>query len=63
MFKMLVFLVASPLLLLVSKFALLYMSSGYLAEGLPFAAVSLMCLSYFAKGATETIDYVRTRIK
>lgn len=63
MFRMLVFLLATPLLLLMSKFALIYVSSGYLAEGLPFAAVCLMCGSYFVKGAAETINYVQSKIK
>lgn len=63
MFRMLVFLVSAPLVLLMSKFALVYISSGYLAEGLPFAAVCLMCGSYFVKGAAETIDYVQSKIK
>lgn len=62
MFRMLVFLIATPLLLLISKLALIYVSSGYLAEGLPFAAICVMCASYFFKGAAETVGYIRSRI-
>lgn len=63
MFRMLVFLIASPHLILISWLGLVYLSSGHVAEGLPFAAISLMCVSYFINGATETIGWVKDRIK
>jgi hypothetical protein len=63
MFKMLVFLIAVPHLTLISWLALVYLSSGRVAEGLPFAAISLMCASYFVKGAAETIELGRSRLK
>lgn len=62
MFRMLVFLIALPHLMLISWLALVYLSSGQVADGLPFAAISLMCASYFVKGAAETIEYVKSRI-
>jgi hypothetical protein len=63
MFRMLVFLIAVPHLMLISWLALAHLSSGGVADGLPFAAISLMCASYFVKGAAETIEWVRSRIR
>lgn len=63
MFRMLVFLIAIPNLMLISWLALVCLSSGQLTEGLPFAAICLMCASYFVKGATETISYIRSLLK
>lgn len=63
MFRMLVFLIAAPHLFAMAWLGLIYLSSGYVSEGLPFMAVCLMCCSYFVKGATETIEYIRGRIK
>lgn len=63
MFRMLVFLIAVPNLMLVSWLGLVCLSSGNLTEGLPFAAMCLMCSDYFVRGAAETIEYVRGRIK
>ena len=63
MFKMLLFLVALEPLLMVFYLSLLNISSGKIAEGLPFAAISIMTLSYFARGASETISYVKSLMK
>jgi hypothetical protein len=62
MFRMLVFLIAVPHLMLISWLGLFCLSSGRLSEGLPFAAIALMCASYFVKGAAETIGWIRSRI-
>ena len=62
-FRMLVFLNAIPHLMLISWLALVHLSSGGVAEGLPFAAISLMCASYFIKGAAETVEWIRSRLK
>jgi hypothetical protein len=63
MFRMLVFLIAAPHLMLISWLALVYLSSGAVADGLPFAAISLMCASYFVRGAAETVEWIRSRIR
>lgn len=63
MFRMLVFLIAVPHLMLISWLALVHLSSGAVADGLPFAAISLMCASYFVKGAAETVEWIRSRLK
>lgn len=63
MFKMLVFLIALPHLMLLFWLGAVCLTSGHLTEGLPFAAIGLMCVSYFVKGSCETIEYIRSRIK
>lgn len=63
MFKVLVFLVALEPLILTSWLGLVYISSGKISEGLPFAAISLMCLSYMVKGVAETVSLIRSRLK
>ena len=63
MFRMLVFLIAFQPIMLVSWLALVCLSSGDLKEGLPMCAISLMCFSYFIKGAVETGNYVRSFLK
>lgn len=63
MFRMLVFLIALPYLMLLSWLGFVYLASGHITEGLPFAAITIMCGSYFLKGACETVDYIRSRIK
>jgi hypothetical protein len=63
MFRMLVFLVAAPKIWLTFQLSLVYMSSGHVEQGLPFAAITLMAVSYFLKGAVEAAEYVRSKIK
>jgi len=63
MFRMLVFLVAAPKIWLTFQLATVYISTGYVEQGLPFAAIVLMASSYFLKGAAEAVEYVRGRIK
>lgn len=63
MFKMLVFVVAIQPIMLVSWLALVYLSSGMVSEGLPFAAMALMCSSYFVKGAFEVFGFLKNKIK
>lgn len=63
MFRMLVFLLASPYIALISWMGAVYISAGKLEEGLPLAALTLMCVSYFAKGAAETVEWIRSRLK
>lgn len=63
MFKMLVFLLASPYVALTSWMGAAYLSAGHLEEGLPLLALSLMCVSYFVKGAAETVEWIRGRLK
>jgi len=63
MFKMLVFILALDPLLIVFYLALVNISSGKVSEGLPYAAISLMSLSYFVKGACEAASYIKSRLK
>lgn len=63
MFKMLVFVVAIQPIMLVAWLAVVYLSSGMVSEGLPFAAVTLMCCSYFFKGVSEAFRILRDKIK
>lgn len=63
MFRMLVFLIALPQIGLISWLGTVYLSKGCLAEGLPFAALALMCVSYLVKGVAETVEWIRGRIK
>lgn len=63
MFRMLVFVVAIQPVMLVSWLALVYLSSGMISEGLPFAAIALMCSSYFVKGATEVFRFLKDKIR
>jgi len=63
MFKMLVFVVAAQPIMLVSWLALIYLSSGMISEGLPFAAITLMCASYFFGGASEVFKFLKGKIK
>jgi len=63
MFKVLVFLVALEPIILTSWLALVCISNGKISEGLPFFAISLMCLSYLAKGVVETISFIQSRLK
>lgn len=63
MFKMLVFLVALEPILLVFYITLNALNSGKVHEGLPYAAICLMCVSYFAKGAVDTFKYVKQFLK
>lgn len=63
MFRMLVFLIAFPHWLAMAWLGLVCLSSGEISQGLPFWAVCLMCASYFFKGALETVEYIRSRIK
>jgi len=60
---MLVFVVAIQPIMLVSGVALEYILSGNISEGLPFAAIALMCLTYFLKGAVEAFGYLKSKIK
>jgi hypothetical protein len=59
MFKMLVFILALEPLMLTSWLALVYLSSGKISEGLPFAAVAFMCGAYFFRGIAESVDFFR----
>lgn len=52
MFKMLVFLIASPYVGLVSWMGAVYLSQGYLSEALPLVALTLMSVSYLTKGGS-----------
>lgn len=63
MFKMLVFLIAAPTILQISWLGLVFVSSGDLAGGLPFASIALMSASYLVSGATETSRYLRGLLK
>lgn len=63
MFRMLVFLIASPQILAVSWLGVVCLNSGHMEEGLPLLGICLMCCSYFVKGAAETFEYIRSRIK
>lgn len=63
MFKMLVFLLALEPLLLTAWIGVSYLASGYVSQSLPFIAISLMCIVYFVRGAVETVNYIRSRIK
>lgn len=63
MFRMLVFLIALPQIGLISWLGAVYLSKGCLAEGLPFAALALMCVSYLVKGAADTIAHVKGMLK
>lgn len=63
MFRMLVFLVALPHWIAMAWLGLACLSAGQVAEGLPFWAICLMCASYLVKGATETVEWIRSRIK
>lgn len=40
-----------------------YLSQGYLSEALPLVALTLMSVSYLTKGALETADYIKSRVK
>ena len=63
MFKMLVFVIAVQPIILVSRLALVYLSSGMISEELPFAAIALMCANYFFSGATEAFRFLKSKIK
>lgn len=63
MFKMLVFLVAVQPVILAAWLAMALLFSGKISEGLPFAAIALMCVSYFVKGASEVFSFLKSRIK
>jgi len=60
---MLVFLIAAPNLLLISWLAIVLVSSGDIAQGLPFASLLLMSVSYFVAGAREAFVYLRGFLK
>lgn len=63
MFRMLVFLIALPQIGLISWLGAVYLSKGLLAEALPLLALTLMCVSYLVKGAADTAEWVRGRLK
>lgn len=63
MFKILVFLIALEPFLLTSWLGLVCLSSGKISDSIPFLAISLMSLSYLAKGAVETFELVKSRLK
>ena len=60
---MLVFLIALPQIGLVSWLGAVYLSKGFLTESLPFLALTLMCISYLFKGAQETVEWIRGKLK
>lgn len=60
MIKMLLFIMALEPLMLVSWLSIVYLSSGHFTEGLPFAAISIMCAGCFFKGFIETVDLFRS---
>jgi len=63
MFRMLVFLIAAPLLWHMVLLGFVYVSAGNLPEALPFFAAVLMGCSYFVKGAAETFSYLKAFLK
>jgi|688.fasta_scaffold100726_5 hypothetical protein len=63
MFKMLVFILSFEALLTLGWIGLSYLSFGRLVQSLPYLAIVMMCVSYFMKGASETISYIKSHLK
>jgi len=63
MFKMLVFLIALEPVFLTLQLGAMCLSAGKISESLPFLALSLMSINYLISGASDTISYIKSRIK
>jgi hypothetical protein len=63
MFKMLVFLIAAPQVVVMCWFALLLLSAGDFGSGLPLASLALMSFSYLGQGFKETLEHIKAGLK